>query len=114
MRATRIAGASRTGSGCEVKLHFDDRTEAFRAELRAWLEANQPTLEEMRADPLTSSAHTTGWSRRWQRQLFDAGLLVPGWPPELGGRNLPPVEQLVYHEEMARIPAERSCAGPDP
>jgi alkylation response protein AidB-like acyl-CoA dehydrogenase len=91
-----------------VKLHFDARTEAFRAELRAWLEANQPTLEEMRADPLTSSAHTTDWARRWQRRLFDAGLLVPGWPPELGGRNLPPVEQLVYHEEMARIPAERT------
>ena len=33
---------------------------------------------------------------------------MPGWPPELGGRNLPPVQQLVYHEEMAKIPVERS------
>ena len=62
----------------------------------------------MRAEPMTSSAHLTGWSRRWQRALFDAGLLVPGWPPELGGRNLPPVQQLVYHEEMAKIPVMRS------
>jgi len=91
-----------------VKLHYDEQTEAFRTELRAWLEANQPTLEEMRADPLTSSAHKTDWSCRWQRRLFDAGLLVPGWPPELGGRNLSPVQQLVYHEEMAKIPSERS------
>lgn len=91
-----------------MQLHFDADTEAFRAELRAWLAANQPTREEMRADPLTSSAHLPDWSRRWQRRLFDAGLLVPGWPPELGGRNLPPVQQLVYHEEMARIPVERS------
>ena len=86
-----------------MQLHYDADTEAFRAELRAWLAANQPTLEEMRAEPVTSSAHLTGWSRRWQRRLFDAGLLVPGWPPELGGRNLPPVQQLVYHEEMAKI-----------
>lgn len=86
-----------------MKLHYDAETEKFRAELRAWLDANQPTSEEMRAEPTTSSAHLTGWARRWQRRLFDAGLLVPGWPPELGGRNLPPVQQLVYHEEMAKV-----------
>jgi alkylation response protein AidB-like acyl-CoA dehydrogenase len=91
-----------------VRLHFDAETERFRAELRAWLARNQPTAEEMRAEPFTSSAHLTGWSRRWQRRLFDAGLLVPGWPPELGGRSLPPVQQLVYHEEMAKIPVERT------
>ena len=91
-----------------MKLHYDADTEAFRAELRAWLCANQPTLEEMRDEPVTSSAHLTGWSRRWQRRLFDAGLLVPGWPRELGGRNLPPVQQLVYHEELAQTRAART------
>jgi alkylation response protein AidB-like acyl-CoA dehydrogenase len=105
---TRTADASPTCSGYDVKLHYDAPTEAFRSELRTWLEANQPTLEEMRAEPLTSSAHFPDWSRRWQRRLFDAGLLVPGWPPELGGRNLPPVQQLVYHEEMAKIATERT------
>jgi alkylation response protein AidB-like acyl-CoA dehydrogenase len=92
-----------------VQLHYDAETERFRAELRTWLEANQPTLEEMRAEPITSSAHVTSWGRRWQRALFDAGLLVPGWPPELGGRNLPPVQQLVYQEEMARLPVPRNA-----
>ena len=91
-----------------MQLHYDAETEKFRTELRAWLEANRPTLEEMHAEPTTSSAHLTGWSRRWQRRLFDAGLLVPGWPPELGGRNLPLVQQLVYHEEMAKILVERT------
>jgi alkylation response protein AidB-like acyl-CoA dehydrogenase len=91
-----------------MKLRYDAGTEAFRAELRDWLRANLPTKDEMRAEPLTSSAHLTGWSRRWQRRLFDAGLLVPGWPPELGGRNLAPVQQLVYHEEIARTRLMRS------
>ena len=91
-----------------MHLHYDSDTEQFRRELRAWLAANQPSAEEMRAEPATSSAHFTGWSRRWQRKLFDAGLLVPGWPPELGGRNLTPVQQLVYHEEMAKIPVRRT------
>ena len=91
-----------------MHLHYDAETEKFRSELRAWLAANRPSAEEMRAEPATSSAHLTGWSRRWQRKLFDAGLLVPGWPPELGGRNLSPVQQLVYHEEMAKIPVKRT------
>jgi alkylation response protein AidB-like acyl-CoA dehydrogenase len=91
-----------------VHLHYDADTERFRGELRAWLAANQPSPEEARAEPATSSAHLTGWSRRWQRKLFDAGLLVPGWPPELGGRNLGPVQQLVYHEEMAKIAVKRT------
>jgi alkylation response protein AidB-like acyl-CoA dehydrogenase len=91
-----------------VELRYDAATERFRDELRAWLEVNQPTLEEMRADPLISSGHLPGWARQWQRRLFDAGLLVPGWPPELGGRSLPPVQQLVYYEEMAKLPIERS------
>jgi alkylation response protein AidB-like acyl-CoA dehydrogenase len=91
-----------------VHLHYDAATEAFRAELRVWLAANQPSPDEVRAERVTSSAHLTDWSRRWQRRLFDAGLLVPGWPPELGGRNLTPVQQLVYYEEMAKLTVERT------
>jgi len=91
-----------------MKLGSDEATERFRAELRAWLEAHQPGAAEMRAEPFLSSAHLPGWARAWQRRLFDAGWLVPGWPPELGGRDATPVQQLVYFEEFARIPVMRS------
>ncbi|MFQ5515411.1 MAG: acyl-CoA dehydrogenase family protein [Myxococcota bacterium] len=92
-----------------MKLHYDAETERFREELRAWLAENQPSLEEMQRDPWVSSGHIPDWARAWQRRLFDAGWLVPGWGPELGGRNATPVQQLVYFEEMARIRAMRSC-----
>ncbi len=92
-----------------MKLHYDSETERFREELRAWLDANQPSQEEVRADPFLSSAHIPEWGRAWQRRLFDAGWLVPGWPPALGGRNATPVQQLVYFEEMAKIFVMRSC-----
>jgi alkylation response protein AidB-like acyl-CoA dehydrogenase len=91
-----------------VKLHYDAATEEFRAELRAWLERNQPDVEAVRADPSHSSAHMPEWARAWQRRLFDAGWLVPGWPRELGGRDATSVQQLVYFEEMARVPVMRS------
>jgi alkylation response protein AidB-like acyl-CoA dehydrogenase len=91
-----------------MHLQYDAETERFRAELRAWLAEHRPDVEEMRADPWLSSAHMPDWGRRWQQRLFDAGWLVPGWPPELGGRNATPVQQLVYFEEFARIPVMRS------
>ena len=91
-----------------MKLHYDSETERFREDLRAWLESNQPAPEDVRADPFLSSAHIPEWGRAWQRRLFDAGWLVPGWPPELGGRNATPVQQLVYFEEMAKVFVMRS------
>ena len=84
-----------------MKLHYDDETEAFRAEFIAWVDTNLPPPEE-RSEPILSSAHLPDWARAWQRKLFDAGWLVPGWPPELGGRNTTPIQQLVYFEEIAQ------------
>jgi alkylation response protein AidB-like acyl-CoA dehydrogenase len=92
-----------------VKLHYDQRTEQFREELTQWLRDNGPSESEIRADPPRSSAHMVPWARAWQRRLFDAGWLVPGWPPELGGRNASPLEQLVYFEELARSTLSRTC-----
>ncbi len=92
-----------------MHLRYDAETERFREELRSWLSENQPPLEEVRADPWLSSGHITDWARAWQQRLFDSGWLVPGWPPELGGRNATPIQQLVYFEEMACIPLMRSC-----
>jgi len=91
-----------------MQLHYDEKTEAFRSELRSWLSENVPSEEERQAEPPRSSADMPPWARAWQRRLFDAGWLVPGWPPELGGRNATAVEQLVYFEELARFQAMRS------
>jgi alkylation response protein AidB-like acyl-CoA dehydrogenase len=96
-----------------VKLRFDDTVEAFRAELLEWLAANRPDPAEMAAEPSVSTGHAPGWARRWTRTMFDAGWLVPGWPPELGGRNAGPIETLVYIEELAkaRVPRTTNVQG---
>ncbi len=91
-----------------MRLHYDDATETFRQELRAWMEANLPPAEE-RTERVMSSAHIPQWARRWQRRLFDEGWLVPGWPPQYGGRNATAVQQMVYFEELARLGVPRSC-----
>jgi alkylation response protein AidB-like acyl-CoA dehydrogenase len=91
-----------------VKLTFDDKVEEFRAEFLSWLADNAPTSEEMAADPAVSSAHVPEWARRWTKRLFDDGWLVPGWPPELGGRNAGPIETLAYLEELTKAHIPRT------
>ncbi len=91
-----------------MRLRFAESVEAFRAELLAWLAANRPSPEEMAAEPSVSTGHAPAWARRWTRTMFDAGWLVPGWPPERGGRNAGPIETLVYIEELARARVPRT------
>ncbi len=90
-----------------VKLGYSQDVEAFRARLDRWLDENWPSPERRR-DEKHSSAHLPEWARSWQRKLFDDGWLVPGWPPQLGGQNATPTEQMIYAEELARRQIPRS------
>ncbi|MFV0318034.1 MAG: acyl-CoA dehydrogenase family protein [Microthrixaceae bacterium] len=91
-----------------MKLSFDDSVEAFRGEFRAWLEVNRPDPALMAAEPPLSTGHAPDWVRRWTRTMFDGGWLVPGWPPELGGRNAGPLETFVVLEELAKAKVPRT------
>jgi alkylation response protein AidB-like acyl-CoA dehydrogenase len=85
-----------------MSLTVDEATEAFRRELGAWLDEHAPdeaTATEVRA---RSSADVPPWAREWQRKMFDAGWLLPGNPPEHGGRNASLVEQFLHQEELGR------------
>ncbi|MET7736662.1 acyl-CoA dehydrogenase family protein [Streptomyces sp. NPDC005402] len=84
-----------------MKLADDPEVEEFRAQFAAFLDAHLPKEAEAR-ERAGSSAHVPAWARRWQRTLFDAGWLLPGQPPEYGGRNAGLPQQLAHLEELAR------------
>ena len=84
-----------------VEPTYDEATEAFRRELSEWLDEHAPAADTT-AERSTSSSHIPEWARRWQRKMFDAGWLVPGNPPEFGGRNATLLEQFVHQEELGR------------
>ncbi len=84
-----------------MQLAFDADVEAFRAELVAFLDTHLPSDAEAFERP-GSSSHVPGWARDWQRLLFDSGWLLPGHPPEFGGRNATLLQQYVYLEELGR------------
>jgi alkylation response protein AidB-like acyl-CoA dehydrogenase len=79
-----------------VHLAWGPEEEAFRAELRAFLEANAPPEAIGRGmEPELEEGGIPDWARAWQALLFDNGWLVPAYPPELGGRNASDVQTLV-------------------
>jgi alkylation response protein AidB-like acyl-CoA dehydrogenase len=84
-----------------VKLGDDPAVEKFRAELNAFLDEHLPPAEEA-TEESTSSAHMPEWTRRWQRTMFDHGWLLPGQPPEYGGRNATLPQVLAHAEELSR------------
>jgi len=81
-----------------------DQAEAYRHELRRWLEASFTADVAARVrdgqDPATFEAR-----REWNAQLFDAGYAAISWPAAHGGRDAGLLQQLVHHEEMARAGA---------
>lgn len=77
--------------------------DAFRLELRDWIEANYP------ADMVRFPSRRLFWheNREWYRRLSAKGWLAPGWPREHGGMGLPGARQLIMIEEMERFGAAR-------
>jgi alkylation response protein AidB-like acyl-CoA dehydrogenase len=92
-----------------MRLAPDQSLVEFRRAFNEWLDAHLPSPEVVAKETRTSSAHLPDWARRFQRELFEAGYLVPGWPPELGGRNATPQEQMAYFEVVAERQVPRSC-----
>ena len=90
-----------------MRLRYGETEEQFRRDLIAWLDEHAPAPDLMRQRK-RSSADLPDWAREWQRTLFEHGWLVPGWPPELGGRDATAAEQMIYFEELSRRDIHRS------
>src|SRR4051812_43960883 len=86
--------------------------ETFRAETRAWLEANCPA--EMR-EPMRDESDACWGGRNpvfknaaqklWLERMAERGWTVPDWPTEYGGGGLSPADTKILRQEMARIGA---------
>ncbi|HUG83249.1 MAG TPA: acyl-CoA dehydrogenase family protein [Euzebya sp.] len=74
--------------------------QAFRAEVREWLEANVPTD----LPPLRSREELPQY-KAWERTLFDAGYAAISWPTAFGGRDADLMTQAIFAEEYARADA---------
>jgi alkylation response protein AidB-like acyl-CoA dehydrogenase len=86
-----------------MDFNYSAEQEAYRAEVRAWLEANQPP-------PLTAAereriSEDLLWERnkRWHKKLYAAGWVGMNWPKEYGGRGATFIEQVIFQQELGRL-----------
>ena len=80
-------------------MNFDDTPQeaAFRAEARAWLEANVPTEAEM------AGLDEVGRAKFWQKRKSDGGWACITWPKAMGGRGASSIEQVIFNQEEGKL-----------
>jgi alkylation response protein AidB-like acyl-CoA dehydrogenase len=86
-----------------VDLRDTPEEAAFRAELRAWLDANLP--DEKRGGRGGAQRFDDAFGREWSRMLHEAGYAGLTWPKEYGGAGAPYSFQAIFYEETARAQA---------
>jgi alkylation response protein AidB-like acyl-CoA dehydrogenase len=97
-----------------MDLTWSPEEEAFREEVRSWLEANLPRRRSIDdgEDELGGDDVAAFESRReWQRKLGEAGYLAMHWPKEYGGGGRSLVEQVIFNEEYAKARAPTPVNG---
>ena len=84
--------------------------EAFRTEVRGWLEdALSGEFAGLRGSGGPGREHEVFEERlAWHRHLAAANWTCLGWPVEHGGRAATITQQVIFHEEYARANAPRS------
>jgi alkylation response protein AidB-like acyl-CoA dehydrogenase len=88
-----------------VDLGFTSEEEAFRHEIRSWLESNLPAGWRLDGKGGYRDEEDTELQRDWQRRLYEGGWLKLGWPKAAGGGGATPVMQAIYQEELVRAGA---------
>ena len=84
---------------------YSQQEEAFRQELRAWLDANPPDGYDPETFELIDQEDRFRIKFDWQKKLHAAGWVGIHWPQEYGGRGATIMEQTIYQQELARVRA---------
>ena len=84
-----------------MNLTYTPEQLAFRAEVRAWLEANVPGA------PLVTLECAEGYRQHvaWERTLASGNWGMVTWPEAYGGRGLDLIRWLIFEEEYFRAGA---------
>lgn len=89
-----------------MDLEFTPEEEAFRQEVRTWLEENLP--KDYDPDEYFSTPDVdkkVEIALAWQKKLYEGGWTGLNWPKEYGGRGATVIEQHIFNQELGRARA---------
>ena len=93
-----------------LELDFGPAAEAFRAEVRGFLDKYAPKeLVGVSTDEAQRGRHPA--LSAWAKTLTENGYMCVAWPKEYGGRGLTGIEVAVLNEEFARARVPRVTRG---
>jgi len=92
-----------------MDFNYTPEQEAYRMQVRKWLEANQP--KPFTEHEKETADEETLWKRlkEWHTRLYKAGWMGITWPKEYGGRAATFVEQVIFQQEMGRLSLPFGC-----
>ncbi|MDP9157716.1 MAG: acyl-CoA dehydrogenase family protein [Pseudomonadota bacterium] len=86
-----------------MDLNYSPADNAFRADIRAWLDANLP--QALRTKVLDHKRLSRDDYASWHKLLGTRGWSVVAWPKEFGGPGWNATQRHIWDEECARIGA---------
>jgi len=86
-----------------MDLNYSPADDAFRADIRAWLDANLP--QALRTKVLDHKRLSRDDYASWHKLLGTRGWSVVAWPKEYGGPGWDATQRHIWDEECARIGA---------
>ena len=86
-----------------MDLNYSAADDAFRQEVRGWLEANLP--KDIQDKVLNHRRLNREDFVRWHKALAGKGWSVPHWPVEWGGTGWSPIQKHIWDEECAQVVA---------
>ncbi|MCX7620452.1 MAG: acyl-CoA dehydrogenase family protein [Acidimicrobiales bacterium] len=87
-----------------MDLTYPAEAEAFRREIRSWLEENLPPGWFQPGFKLEGEDKVR-FQKEWTKKLFEGGWICATWPKEYGGKGLSLMESVVLAEEFHRANA---------
>ena len=87
-----------------MDLTYPPEAEAFRKEIRTWLEDNLPEGWFDEGFELKGDERKQ-FNLDWVKKLQEGGWICASWPKEYGGKGLSVMENVVLNEEFARAGA---------
>ncbi len=86
-----------------MDFNYNPEDEAFRQELRGWLEANRDYAPPPRE--FLGNENDEDWAARvrWHKRLYEGGWVAVHWPKEYGGRGATVLQRQIFREELERL-----------